>query len=292
MAFVIFPSTGLRLGPARRPRFGTSMCSRTWYPKTIEDIPKPVRIALTREPNKNVPLRTAVRETFPYAEVLELPCIESIPGADRDKLVSHLAEGTVAEGWVVITSPEAANVFISAWRKADYPRIGRIAALGKATGDSLRAVGLEVAFQPTKATGKTLVKELPSPITEGEVVLYPASAIASSVVPDGLGQRGYSVIRLDTYSTVSSEFSPSYREMAEGVDIVTFASPSAIKGWVANVGINDGIAVACIGETSAKAAKSIGFKHVHYPSQPGIEGWISAICEAYKVYEAKSVMSS
>jgi uroporphyrinogen-III synthase len=34
-----------------------------------------------------------------------------------------------------------------------------------------------------------------------------------------------------------------------------------------------GIAVACIGETTASAAKEFGLKSIYYPTTPGLDGY-------------------
>ncbi|CDF40541.1 unnamed protein product [Chondrus crispus] len=289
MAFVTPSPVLFRFNAARkRPRkVCTWTCVESGHPRSLHEIPTPVRIALTRERGKNAVLQQGLRAVFPYAETLELPCVETVQGKDRDELPTQLASGP--SGWVVITSPEAAAVFIAGWRKAGCPELRRIAAVGKATGNALRAVGLEVQFEPSKATGKALVKEFPTPETRQESILYPASAKASGDVVDGLSAKGYSVVRLNTYSTECAKMSKAHQLLASDTHIVTFASPSAVRGWVANVGASEDIAVACIGETSAKAAKSLGFKQVHYPERPGMEGWISAICDAMKLYESTSL---
>lgn len=42
----------------------------------------------------------------------------------------------------------------------------------------------------------------------------------------------------------------------------------------------DDIAIACIGSTTAIAAEKQGFQNVHYPEQPGIEGFVTAVTDA------------
>ena len=61
------------------------------------------------------------------------------------------------------------------------------------------------------------------------------------------------------------------------MDVVTFASPSTVKGWVANVGVHRDLPVACIGVTSGDAAREAGFTQVFYAPQPGIDGWVDSI---------------
>ncbi len=44
----------------------------------------------------------------------------------------------------------------------------------------------------------------------------------------------------------------------------------------------DSIAVACIGSTTAIAAEKQGFKHVYFPEQPGLDGFVVSITDALK----------
>jgi len=61
------------------------------------------------------------------------------------------------------------------------------------------------------------------------------------------------------------------------MDIVTLASPSAVKIWAEQVG-NNQVAVT-IGPTSEKAARSAGFSKVFSPPEgsKGIETWAKLI---------------
>eukprot|EP00951_Prasinocladus_malaysianus_P015848 scaffold122410_cov54-Prasinocladus_malaysianus.AAC.1 len=65
--------------------------------------------------------------------------------ACRDKLPILLREEKF--DWVVLTSPEAASVFVEGWESAGRPAI-RLAVVGKGTGVALQGTGLEVAFVP------------------------------------------------------------------------------------------------------------------------------------------------
>lgn len=42
----------------------------------------------------------------------------------------------------------------------------------------------------------------------------------------------------------------------------------------------DDMAIACIGSTTAIAAEKAGFGNVHYPEQPGIDGFVTAVTDA------------
>ncbi|KAG5609275.1 hypothetical protein H5410_020556, partial [Solanum commersonii] len=131
---------------------------------------------------------------------------------------------------------------------------------------------LDVAFAPSKATGKVLALELPKNGNDKCTVLYPASAKASTDIGVGrtfwAGIRGYSAEHLHNVNHVDQYL----LELALSAPVVAVASPSALRVW-ANLTASRlwDNAVACIGETTASAAKKLGFKNIYYPTSPGLE---------------------
>jgi uroporphyrinogen-III synthase len=224
---------------------------------------------LTREDGKNDKLRKLLEARHVACE--ELPCIafERLPGVDD--LCTALQDRGL--GCIVLTSPEAATVFLDAWRAAGAPSLAPLATVGAGTSAVLSEAGLAVAFEPSKATGKTLAAELPPP--DG-AALYPASALASDAVEGGLKARGISTQRIDTYTTVAAEWDASALARAQSAAVVTFASPSAVRVWAEKAGTS--AAAVCIGETSAAEARRVGFADVRCPDSPGVAAWADAVC--------------
>lgn len=229
---------------------------------------------LTREDGKNGKLRKLL-DARSVASA-ELPCIafEQLPGVDE--LQGALKSGE--HGCIVLTSPEAATVFLNAWRSVSEPDLPPLATVGAGTAAVLTGAGLDAGFVPSKATGKTLANELPPP-SDGGTVLYPASALAADTVVDGLKARGISARRIDTYTTVAAAWSDDELARARTAAVVTFASPSAVRIWAERVGV--GAAALCIGETSAKEARALGFADVRCPEAPGVESWADTIAAWY-----------
>lgn len=64
---------------------------------------------------------------------------------------------------------------------------------------------------------------------------------------------------------------------------MTFASPSALKVWISRLGMN--YKVACIGETTAEAAKQAGWQpeQVYWPEAPGLDGWMESVMKALNI---------
>lgn len=245
-----------------------------------------VQVALTREEGKNAKLMKALQSLSKRMTAVELPCIAHADGPDYDRLDETLASNPW--DYVTVTSPEAARVLASAWT-SDLASI-KVAAVGKATEQVLRDNGMDVHFCPSKATAKTLVKELPG--EAGTSVLYPASRRAQLTLEEGLAQRGFEVTRLNTYDTVTATWTDNQRDVASSCRIACFASPSAIKGWLINtkkLGSRDQpVLAACIGETSAQACREQGWaeQDIFYPDKPGIDGWVDAVEQALDSLQA------
>jgi len=254
------------------------------------------RVVLTREEGKNGDLLKRLESRG--VECVEMPLIESVDGEDRAALPTALTD-PAGWTWVCITSPEAANVFLQAWRAAGKPDLP-IATVGAGTAKIIApeyATGALTAptFTPSKATAETLVAELPllpAVAAEGKIsspprVLYPASAKAERTLQDGLAARGAAVVRLNTYSTEPvTSLDAAVLTAAKAADVITFGSPSAVKAWVALSGLDGTTAAAqhplyaCIGGTSAKACNKIGLPGVMFPENPGLDGWEGAVLEA------------
>ena len=243
---------------------------RSCIPRLIVEATGTPRAVLTREDGKNGKLAALLGKRGVPCE--DLPCIafERLPGFDE------LCDVLVAGGhaWVIITSPEAAGVFVDAWRACDAPQPTRIASVGAGTAQVLADAAVTVDFVPSKATGKTLAAELPASDPPATVV-YPASALAADTVETGLQGRGFVTRRINTYTTVPATWSKAEWQRAGDAEVVTFASPSAVRVWADRVGT--GATAVCIGETSADEARRLGFERVHCPEQPGVATWADAV---------------
>uniref|UniRef100_A0A1J3D1F8 Uroporphyrinogen-III synthase n=1 Tax=Noccaea caerulescens TaxID=107243 RepID=A0A1J3D1F8_NOCCA len=147
---------------------------------------------------------------------------------------------------------------------------------------------LQVAFTPSKATGKVLASELPENVGKRSSVLYPASLKASNEIEEGLSRRGFEVLRLNTYTTVPVQsVDAMLLQQALSAPVLSVASPSAVRAWLNLIQNAEQWSnyVACIGETTASAARRLGLKNVYHPDQPGLEGWVESIREALAAHE-------
>nr|XP_048331079.1 uroporphyrinogen-III synthase, chloroplastic isoform X2 [Ziziphus jujuba var. spinosa] len=252
-------------------------------------------VVVTRERGKNGKLINALAKHG--ISCLELPLIQHTKGPDLDKLSTVLSDTEF--DWIVITSPEAGSIFLEGWKAAGTPDV-KVAVVGAGTASIFDEVmrsstkSLDVAFVPSKATGKVLASELPKSGHAKCTVLYPASAKASKEIglwnysEEGLSDRGFEVTRLNTYTTGPvHDVDQIVLKQALSAPVITVASPSAVRAWVSLIPKSEqwNNSVACIGETTASAAKRLGLMNVYYPTHPGLEGWVDKILEALRGYD-------
>ncbi|KAL1190120.1 Uroporphyrinogen-III synthase [Cardamine amara subsp. amara] len=253
---------------------------------TSNSIPQ---VVVTRERGKNIQIIKALEK---YGiSYLELPLIQHAQGPDFHQLASVLTDKIF--DWIIITSPEAGSVFLEAWKAASSPEVN-VGVVGAGTArvfeEAMQTAegSLHVAFTPSKATGKVLASELPEKVGKRSSVLYPASLKAGNDIEEGLSKRGFEVLRLNTYTTIPVQSVESVLlQQALSAPVLSVASPSAVRAWLNLIQNAEqwSNCVACIGETTASAAKRLGLKNVYYPEQPGLEGWVESIKEALSAHE-------
>ncbi len=230
------------------------------------------------------------------AEVLELATIRIVP-LDPTPLRAVL-ERLDAYRWLIFTSQNAVRIFFDelAYRegRAGEPGVARlagvlVAAVGPATAEALRHRGVTPAVVPEDHVAEGLVQALRTRHdVAGSRVLYAAASEARDVLPDGLRALGATV-----------DVIPIYRSMAEGegtegaeavrrllvrdaIDLVTFASASAVHGFITVVGpqLARRAPAASIGPVTSAAIRREGLHlaaeaHVH-----SIDGLVDAVVRA------------
>lgn len=229
-------------------------------------------VALTRELGKNEGLRCELEKRG--IDTVELPCVAQTRDANMEDALDN-ALRKKQWNWMVVTSPEAAKALDAAVQRTGIDiSYTKIAAVGDATAKALDPP-YRTSFTPSKSTAATLGKELPGG-EKGDSVLFPASALAAKTLEQTLGERGFAVERVNSYTTVPATWTEEDTVLAAAASIVAFGSPSAVDVWVDRVGASP--RAACIGETTAKACDAAGFHpKAAFPEKPGLGGWADEI---------------
>lgn len=178
--------------------------------------------------------------------------------------------------WIVFTSAVGPYFLRDAAKGArvrlSKDALPRIAAIGRATATAVRAVGWRVAFTPSAANSMSLAKKLP--VAPGGPVLLLRANIASKELPRALVRRGARVKDIPIYRTKlirrpDARFSKLLLE--NKIDMLTFASPSAVRGFrsrVKGAAFRKAVTVpaAALGGEVRRALKDAGFlKIVPFP---------------------------
>ncbi|HZT76490.1 MAG TPA: uroporphyrinogen-III C-methyltransferase [Vicinamibacterales bacterium] len=200
--------------------------------------------------------------------------------------------------WIVFASANAVEAFLDRLLAGarDLRALSgtKICVVGQATADRLAKYGLKADLVPAEfraeAVAPAIAEEGP---IEGLKVLLPRSDVGREVIAEELRRHGAEVTEVVAYRTVAAE-SPRdgeldiYRMLLDRqIDIVTFASPSAVRGFVRLLGDEPAAdllrttVVACIGPVTAEAATQCQI-HTHVmPTTYTVPALVKAIVEYF-----------
>lgn len=229
------------------------------------------RVLVTRAAAQADSMIEALR--YAGADALAIPTIEI--AAPEDPLPLQRAVAALDHyNWVVFTSANGVRrFFVEIDRQGgDSRRLGpcRVAAIGPATAQELRARGVVADAVPAEYRGEAVaaaILEQHDGSMDGQSVLLPRAAVARNALPEALRQAGARVDVVPAYRTLSAsdQSQQQLREaLREGrIDVATFTSPSTVHNTLAALGPTAleqlaGVTVAAIGPITAKAAQDAG----------------------------------
>lgn len=219
------------------------------------------------------------------AEVEVVPVIEILPPEDLQPLW-QAAERLHTYHWVVFTSRNGVDSLARVAGRPDLGSSTRVACIGPATAEAVRRrLGWHVCLQPKAYVAESLVEAFREVGVAGKRVLLVRAQEARDTLPEGLRGLGAHVDVVAAYRTV-----PAYREaehlqevLRRGVDLATFASPSAVRAAVQLCGgpeLLRGIPVACIGPVTAAEARRVGLGVVVVAEDFTGRGLVDAVVRA------------
>ena len=246
------------------------------------------RIAVTR-PAAEEDEFVAALERF-GAEVLVAPLIliERPPDPVALRVAALDAE---SYDWLVFTSANAVDQFqaarveagVGAWPAGDV----LVCTVGPGTAAAVQRAGGKVDAMPASHVGEAVVGAIAGRgPPRGARILFPRAAGARPVVADSLRQAGAMVDEVIAYRTVQDAAGvPELGlRLARGeVDVLTFTSGSAVRSFVAALGVDTGRAqVACIGPITGAVAREIGLEVAIEAEDYTTEGLAAAIVRHLK----------
>jgi uroporphyrinogen III methyltransferase/synthase len=223
---------------------------------------------------------------------VEVPTIAVEPPrspAQMERAVKGLVDGRFQ--WVVFTSTNAVR---AVWEKFNEFGLDarafsgvKIACVGQATADKVRAFGINPELVPSgEQSSLGLLDDFPpyddifDPVNR---VLLPRADIATETLAEGLRERGWEIEDVTAYRTVRAAPPPaSTREMIKsgGFDAVCFTSSSTVRNLVGIAGKPHArTIVACIGPKTAETAAEFGLRVDVQPEVAAVGPLVDALAE-------------
>ncbi len=225
------------------------------------------RVIITRPHGRGESLAGRLRDLG--AEVILLPTI-------RLSTLHGTLDGVDLAGWdwMGFTSVTGVNAFFELLTESgrDIREIGtaKIAAIGSATADSLRAYGLRVDYVPEIFDGVHLAEGLSR--FGGSVLMFRAlngsQDIAQIFTRHRIRNKQVCIYRTDYVQLLHV---PTY------TDIIIFTSASTVKGFCCSVSTMREAKAVCIGIQTADEAVRQGFSDVVIAEQADMDSLVKAV---------------
>ena len=225
------------------------------------------RIIITRPQGRGETLSRRLRDLG--AEVIHLPAI-------RTTALHGALDGVDLAGydWAGFTSVTGVESFFWVLRESgrDVRELGmaKIAAIGRATAESLTAHGLRVDYVPEVYDGVHLAEGIAQ--LGGRVLMFRAlngtEDIAAIFRKYGIDSEQVCIYRTDYVKLVHV---PKY------TDIIIFTSSSTVRGFCLSVNTMREVKAVCIGRQTADEALRQGFSDVVIAEQADIDSLVKAV---------------
>jgi uroporphyrinogen III methyltransferase / synthase len=188
---------------------------------------------------------------------------------------------------VVFTSVNGVRAVMDRFsaRREDPGRLSnsRLVAIGSATARALEAYGLRPEESPDEATGEALVAGIGD--VGGLRIFLPVADIARPTVAEGLRRKNAEVCQVTAYRTLPvSAWQIRERVATSGpINIATFTSPSTVRNLLRALDesqvstLRSSVVAACIGPTTAEAARALGLSVDIVASEQTMENLLAAI---------------
>lgn len=243
------------------------------------------RIAVTRTRDQAGQLVAQLRELG--ADAFELPTIRIAPPEDKRGFYELVADAHGYD-WIIFTSPNGVDAFFQAFFElyADARSLGpaRIAAIGPATADRVRAYHLAVDLMPQKYVAEEILAALQKETSvENLKFLLPRAAQAREVLPAELSRLGAIVDEAIAYRTLpeTEDISGGIRRFREeGADWVTFTSSSTAENFFAlDLPWPENCRTLSIGPVTSATLRQLGRRVDAEASQHDIPGLVQCLVQ-------------
>jgi uroporphyrinogen-III synthase len=173
---------------------------------------------------------------------------------------------------VFFTSPNSVSFFMEPLLKdkpEELDNLGKLKvwAVGKTTAQDLANYGVATQPVPKIADAASLMEEIDGSEILGRTFLFLRGNLSLGIVADIIGKRGGTCVELTVYENIppSLEETGKVKTLLESGELscLSFTSPSTAINFFEAIGttaLPEGVLVAAIGTTTAKALEKLGVK--------------------------------
>jgi uroporphyrinogen III methyltransferase/synthase len=224
------------------------------------------------------------------AEAVEFPVIKIVEPESYERFDSVL-DSINSFKWIVFTSVNGVDCFFNRMRSKNKDIRSlygcKLCAIGDATADKLKNMGLNVDYVPEKFTTAYLLEGLISLVEPGEKVLLARADIASPELYNGLVKAGIDCEDLVVYRNVPEAVDRDriLSMLEDGkIDYITFTSSSTVRNFVSIIGSDKlealiGVKVLCIGPVTEQTAREMGISVTAVADEYTIDGLVKKLLE-------------
>jgi uroporphyrinogen III methyltransferase/synthase len=245
------------------------------------------RIVVTRAAQQAPALSDKLRELG--ADVIEMPATQ-VARLDLGPLRTEIGRLSQFD-WLIFTSQNAISIFweqlLGEGKDARALAGLTVAAVGPATAGVLLEHGIAVDVIPNRFAAEGLLEMLEArDDLAGKKVLYVTAEGARDALPQGLKRLGADLTMIEAYrSIVDGEGAEKLGRAIDGgkIDLVTFTSASAVRGYVEAVGEDLALRVpaASIGPHTSDALRDAGIEVKVQAEESTLDGLASAVLSAF-----------
>lgn len=221
---------------------------------------------------------------------VEIPLIAFRPIEKNHQVQSVLNQMNTYD-WVIFTSNVTVETFFSFLK--DFSPFPKIAVIGTKTEEVLKEKGLQVEFVPSAYVAEVFVDEFLPKVPRGSRVLIPKGNLAREYISSSLIKNGIyaeEIVIYETYMPMASREKLAGILAEDGLDILTFTSPSTVDHFMEVVQENQlenhlkNCVISCIGPITEKKLRQYGFTVHASPKEYTVKNMIESTIEYLEIW--------
>lgn len=243
-------------------------------------------VLVTREKSDATKFASEIKKYGGRPIIMPLLQIDCLTSENRKQ--SQLTD--INYEWIFFTSKNGVNCFL---KKLENEKLlqnkeVKIAAVGSKTADALMTLGYQVDFIPSQFNAEVMASEFLAKYPGLGRTLFVRGVLASTILIDAFTRAKRQFDCYEVYDTLVNL--PIKNELHhvlhnQSIDVLTFASPSTVNAFLNLVEKPEmffSTPAVCIGTTTEKRAKEVGFVKTIVPNEFTTNGMIMALSDYLK----------